>query len=120
MALGSLLSFSDSQVPVQVKEVRGSLCEDLLRSRLVGGPTKPGSSLDRNGPHIESSSCSGDSIAVTTQILRMKKLRLTGRSGQLGSVRASSQTETLATDWEQSLGLVGGAGGASHTSSSSR
>lgn len=30
VALGSLLSYSGSQVPVQVKEVRGSLWEDLL------------------------------------------------------------------------------------------
>lgn len=40
VAMDSLLSFSDSQVPVQVKEVRGSVWEDLLSYKLVGGSTE--------------------------------------------------------------------------------
>lgn len=40
VASDSLLSFSDSQVPVQVKEVRGSVWEDLLSYKLVGRSTE--------------------------------------------------------------------------------
>lgn len=49
VALGSLLSFSDSQVPVQVKEVRGSVWEGLLSYKPVGGSMSynAGSSLGR-------------------------------------------------------------------------